>query len=115
LSLGPAGFEFVHIDETGKLSPALEQFFLPSRQQNLARHVQAAPAAAPPAATPAPAPDASAAIAMRSIREQVRAVSRTEKRSIAANSVAEIEKQVQAARAAEQATPGAFVPFRRPH
>jgi hypothetical protein len=115
LSLGTAGFEFVHIDETGKLSPALEQFFLPSRQQNLARHVQAAPAAVPPAATPAPAPDASAAIAMRSIREQVTAVSRAAKRSIAINSVAEIEKQVQAARAAEQATPGAFVPFRRPH
>lgn len=128
---------FVHIDEAGGLSPALEQFFLPARQQNLARHLQAPPtAASAPLAAPAPGPSPAAAAAppappgtpalegsdvaaaqtpVQALRQKAATLPNADSRLSAINSLTEIERQVQAARAAEQATPGAFVPYRRPH
>jgi len=108
---------FVHIKEDGTLSAALEQFFLPARQQNLARHLQAAPAAPAPAqpsaaATPA---DSGMQTAVQTLRLNATTLSNAESRLSAINSLTELEKQVQSARATEQATPGAFVTFRRPH
>jgi hypothetical protein len=113
----PGSLGFVQIDETGTLSQALEQFFLPARQQNLARHLQVAPAAAASAAGP---PTAAATVsgvqtAVQALRLNAANLPNAESRLSAINSLTELEKQVQSARATEQATPGAFVTFRRPH
>lgn len=114
------GFGFTHINEAGVLSPALEQFFLPARQQNLARHLQAAPLA-----TPAPGPEAlvvagaapapGTQTAVQALRANAASLTAVESRLSAIDLLTDIEKQVQSARAAEQATPGAFVTFRRTH
>lgn len=117
----PGSLGFVHINEAGVLSPALEQFFLPARQQNLARHIQAAPppvagpvaAAAPAADAPGPAPGIQTAV--QALRANATNLTTVDNRLSAIDLLTEIEKQVQSARAAEQATPGAFVTFRRAH
>jgi len=103
----PESLQFVHIDEAGKLSNALELFFLPARQQNLARHLQATPAS-----PPSPANTLSAA---RGVRQKVLTLNSDQSRLTAINSLSEMERLVQAARSAEQATPGAFISIRRPH
>ena len=103
----PPSNGFVHIDENGNLSQALEQFFLPARQRNLTRHLQAAPT--PPAATSAaPAP-------VQAVRDIAASIPGAASRLSAVTSLTELEKQVQSLRAADQVTPGAFVPFRRTH
>jgi hypothetical protein len=113
----PPSLIFVHIDEQGQLSNALEQFFLPARQQNLARHVQTAPTPPPaPLAVAKPSPtDKTVAPAVRVLREAVAGIPKADSRLTAINSITEIEKQVQSLRARDQATPGAFVPYRRTH
>jgi hypothetical protein len=108
----PASAGFVHITEAGGLSPALDQFFLPARQQNLARHLQPAPVPAVPALAPG---SPGYPRVFQDIRQRAITFSQAENRLSATNSLAEIENQVQSARAAEQVIPGAFVPFRRPH
>jgi hypothetical protein len=110
----PASLGFVQIKEDGTLSPALEQFFLPARQQNLARHLQMAAALAT-TASPAAVAGAGMQTAVQSLRSNAANLANIENRLSAIDSLAEIEKRVQSARAAEQATPGAFVTFRRPH
>jgi hypothetical protein len=113
----PRSRNFVHIDEKGDLSDALEQFFLPARQQNLARHVQPVPGPAPaPLAAAPPTPAAKGvAPAVQTARKTAAAIPKADSRLSAINSITELEKQVQALRSRDQATPGAFVPYRRTH
>jgi hypothetical protein len=116
----PASLGFVHINESGNLSPALETFFLPARQQNLSRHLQIAPSAPPAVSAAPPAVSAAAPVSMRgssieAVRQKASAVPAADSRLSAISSLSEMETQVQAARATEQATPGAFVTYRRPH
>ena len=113
----PPSLGFVHIDEKSGLSNALEQFFLPARQQNLARHVQAAPGPAPGAMAAAPPSPAAKTVtpAVRAARELAAAIPKSDSRLTAITSITELEKQVQSLRSRDQATPGAFVPYRRTH
>ena len=108
---------FVHIDETGQVSDALEQFFLPARQQNLARHAQSPASPVPPPPPPAAGPDASASATspVQALRAKAKSIPASENRLNAITSLTEVEREVQSLRAEDQATPGAFVPYRRTH
>jgi len=110
----PNSVGFVHIDEGGALSDALNGFWLPARQKNLARHLQPAPA--PPVPTPT-GPNIRPGYPknFQDIRQRAAAIRDSDNRVAISDSLAELEKQVQAARADERAMPGAFVSVRRPH
>jgi hypothetical protein len=119
-------FDFVHIDEAGEVSPALEDRFLPERRRHLERVLQdtapAPVAAAAPAARGPAGPAARATPAAAGPSPQQAAVAQgldrlgaAETRMQTLQALTDLESQVAAARAREAAQPGAFMPYRRVH
>ena len=109
----PSSLGFVHIDEHGNLSPALVNFFLPSRQQNLARHVQK-PAFVADVSVPQ-AEIESTLSQIRSVREQAATIGGISDFESRSKKIAELQTQIEALRASDRSTPGAFVSIRRSH
>jgi hypothetical protein len=71
----------------------------------------------PPPPPPAAGPDASASATspVQALRAKAKSIPASENRLNAITSLTEVEREVQSLRAEDQATPGAFVPYRRTH
>jgi hypothetical protein len=114
--VAPGFFDFVHIDEAHRLSPALETHFLPERHGFLQRFLGAPPpaAAAVAAAAAAAPPPAMASLRTEARRTAARVTGATD-RGEALRALSDLEDQARAVRERERELPGAFVPFRRTH
>jgi hypothetical protein len=115
----PQRFDFVHIDEQHRLSPALETHFLPERHKSLRDFlhppvVAAAVAAAAPAQDPSAAEPSVTALRLQA-RETAARVTGATDREEAHRALADLAVQSRIVRERERELPGAFVPFRRTH
>jgi hypothetical protein len=125
----PPLFDFVHVDEAGQVSPALEHRFLPERR----RHLETLLAPPPVAAAAPPFTGPSGPLAQRSVAELRRASAEAaagqkaalrdslgrlrsaETRRQALETLTEMEGRIATTREQEAGQPGAFMPYRRVH
>jgi hypothetical protein len=121
---------FIHINEAGELSPALEKHFLPARCENLREQLGVAMASASPAVGAERAQaqarrvlegasrrgaEGLAPVAQSRTRDILDAVQKLESRVQRVEALPRLELQVQAARNQDAQSAGAFIPFRRTH
>jgi hypothetical protein len=125
----PQLFDFVHVDEAGQVSPALEDRFLPERR----RHLETLLAPPPVMATAPSFTGPSGPLAQRSVAELRRASAEAaaaqkagvreslgrlrsaETRRQALETLTEMEGRIATTREQEARQPGAFMPYRRVH
>ncbi|BBK44432.1 hypothetical protein STVA_44520 [Allostella vacuolata] len=100
---------FVHVDEKGDLSPALEDHFLPERRRGLTRYL--AETAIPLASTAPVATAAGSSPVSLLLRRLPEATTRRDRLELLRGA----EEAAAAERRREAARPGAFTPFRRSH
>jgi len=103
----PASSGFVHVDEKGGLSPALNDHFLDDRRRVLENALKTLPSA--PAAPPA------GRAPVLSARDALTRVQRAENRTEAIDALRDMEVRVQTLRAQDTTRPGAVTRFRRTH
>jgi hypothetical protein len=120
----PPRFDFVHIDEAGQVSPALEDHFLPQRRRHVEEMLRTtappAPAVAMAQAVPAsgsdPRPIPAESLARReAIAQSLRSLQTGETRAQVLQTLQTLEARIAETRTQEAAQPGAFMPYRRVH